>query len=127
INKAIRDFFAGYSPEVRRIAARLRDFVVEVAPGANEQLELSFKLIAYGYGPKYEDMIGAIAPFKAHVNLNLYKGIELPDPENLLEGTGKMHRHVRINCPADIENPHLRRLLEAAVAAAKARHARTPR
>jgi hypothetical protein len=124
MNKAVREFLAEYSPDVRKLATILRDFVLEGAPDATEQVDLSSKMIGYGYGPKYEDMIGAIAPFKSYVNLNLYKGTELPDPAGLLEGTGKLHRHVKIKSPNDVQDPHLRQLFQAAVAAAKARRAR---
>jgi len=127
MKKAVKDFLAEYSPEVRKLATILRDLVLEVAPDAEEQVDLSSKMIAYGYGPKYEDMIGAIAPFKSYVNLNLYKGTELADPAGLLEGTGKLHRHVKIKSPSDLENPLLRKLAEAAVAACKARRARAGR
>jgi len=39
--------------------------------------------------------------FKAHVNVGFFRGAELNDPEGLLEGTGKLMRHVKLR-PADI-------------------------
>jgi len=48
------------------------------------------------------------------VNLGFYYGADLPDPEGLLQGTGKLLRHVKIREPKAIRSRALRRLLEAA-------------
>jgi hypothetical protein len=48
------------------------------------------------------------------VNLGFNYGTELPDPEGLLQGSGKLLRHVKITTPEDLSNPALRRLVEAA-------------
>ena len=34
--------------------------------------------------------------FSAHVNIGFYRGASLPDPSGLLEGAGKLMRHVKI-------------------------------
>ena len=34
--------------------------------------------------------------FSAHVNVGFYRGAGLPDPSGLLEGAGKLMRHVKI-------------------------------
>lgn len=39
--------------------------------------------------------------FQAHVNVGFFRGAELPDPEGLLEGTGRFMRHVKLR-PAAI-------------------------
>lgn len=39
-------------------------------------------------------------------------GAELPDPENLLAGTGKLYRHCKIKSVQDLSNPHLIKLLQ---------------
>ena len=58
-----------------------------------------------------------IALHNDHVNLGFSQGAQLPDPEGLLEGPGKMMlRHTKIAEPEDLEKPALRRLLEAAKA-----------
>jgi hypothetical protein len=55
-----------------------------------------------------------IALHKDHINLGFNQGAELPDPEGLLEGPGKMLRHTKITSSEDLQDPALRRLLEAA-------------
>ncbi len=58
--------------------------------------------------------------FKAHVNLGFFRGAEFADPDNLLQGTGKLMRHVKLSPDdtdaADIDAAALQRLIEAAYA-----------
>jgi hypothetical protein len=52
--------------------------------------------------------------FSAHVNVGFFRGVDLPDPQRLLEGTGKAMRHVKVRPGVDVESDALRRLIEAA-------------
>jgi hypothetical protein len=115
--KAVKEFLAPYSPNLREIAMKTRDLILDIIPNAVEQVDPNSKIIAYGFGLKMADIVCAIAPHTAHVNLMFSKGTELPDPEGLLEGTGKRARHVKLKSPEDLKHPGVRALLEAAVAA----------
>ncbi len=55
-----------------------------------------------------------ISMHKSHIDLGFNYGSELPDPEGLLQGTGKLFRHLKITTPEDLARPAVRRLLEAA-------------
>jgi len=59
----------------------------------------------------------AIMPAKAHVNLQLFGGAQLPDPHGLLEGTGKGMRHVKCRSVADARRAGLLALIRAAAKA----------
>jgi hypothetical protein len=39
------------------------------------------------------------------------RGAALPDPEGLLEGTGKSVRHVKVRTVADVKRPALKKLV----------------
>lgn len=54
--------------------------------------------------------------FKAHVNVGFFRGAELPDPEGLLEGTGRFMRHVKIKPGQAVDARALRGLIDAAYA-----------
>lgn len=112
--EALHEFIASYHPEVQELVLALRALVLRVLPSAIEQVDPPSKIIAYGTDRTYAGLICAIAPFKAHVNLMFARGAELPDPDHLLEGTGKRARHVRVKARAEVENPALRTLLEVA-------------
>ena len=59
--------------------------------------------------------------FKEHVNVGFYRGADLPDPARLLEGSGKMMRHVKIGPGKPVNETALIALIEAAYADMKAR------
>lgn len=112
----IEHLLADTAPEVRAISERLRALILDVLPGAVEWVDLGNRVAAYGTARRMRDLIFAIAPHGAHVNLQFADGVELPDPEGLFEGTGKRIRHVKNRSTNDVERPALRALVEAAVA-----------
>ena len=59
--------------------------------------------------------------FRAHVNVGFFRGAEIPDPEGLLEGTGKYMRHVKLRPGGDVDTTALTRLIEIAYADMKRR------
>ncbi len=52
--------------------------------------------------------------FKAHVNVGFFRGAELADPAGLLEGTGKVMRHVKLRPGNAIDATALSKLIHAA-------------
>jgi hypothetical protein len=87
---------AAASPQVAAIAVSLRAEVRQAVPDAREQVDPADGLIAYGRGRRLRDMLFAIVPHTAHVNLQLADGADLPNPDGIIEGTGKRVRHVKI-------------------------------
>ena len=48
-------------------------------------------------------LIGGIFPYRQHVSIEFSNGVDFPDPEGLLEGKGKMRRHLKVFNTQDIE------------------------
>lgn len=48
---------------------------------------------------------------KEHVTFAFLRGAVLPDPEKLLEGTGKGVRHVKLRSVADVTKPGVKKLV----------------
>jgi hypothetical protein len=115
-NQAVTDFLAGYAPEVRELALAARTFVPKMIPEIIEMVDIKARLIAYGYSPKYADIVCIIMPTKAGVNLGIAYAMQLPDPQKILQGTGKLHRHVKLKQPSDLQAPAVKALLQAALA-----------
>lgn len=63
---------------------------------------------------------GYVNVFRSHANVGFFLGAELPDPARLLEGAGKLMRHVKLNPEAALNAAALRRLIDAAYANIKA-------
>jgi hypothetical protein len=59
--------------------------------------------------------------FKAHVNVGFFRGAEIADPGGLLEGTGKLMRHVKLRPGRGVDAAALRGLIEAAYTDMKTR------
>lgn len=72
--------------------------------------------IGYGTGTGYKGLVFTVAPASKHVTLGIAGGASLPDPAGLMEGGGKVHRHVKIRTAADLAQPELAALLDAALA-----------
>lgn len=59
---------------------------------------------------------GYVNAFNAHVNVGFFHGADLPDPDRLLEGTGKRMRHVKLRPGVAINSTALGRLIQHAYA-----------
>ena len=57
---------------------------------------------------------GYVNAFTAHVNVGFFRGAELADPAQLLVGTGKYMRHVKLRPEDDIDATALVELVETA-------------
>lgn len=114
MNVTVEDFLTPYSPEVHELAQQTRNLVRSVMPDAVETVRPGRNIISYDIGSSMADWICYIAPFKGHINLGFFRGTELPDPQHLLQGTGKLLRHVKISAVDDVSRPNLRALLESA-------------
>ena len=98
------------SPELAQLVVELRAFVRETLPSAREVVKWS--------NPNYEirGLIAYLAVSSGHVRLGFWNGAHLPDPEGLLEGTGKDLRHVKLSPYRPIPKYGLHELLRAAAA-----------
>lgn len=113
----ITDFVAGYAENIQHKVLLLRKRLLALLPEVDEQLDLPAKMIAYAYGQKYNQLICVLIPSKKGLKLGFNEGVHLPDPEGLLEGTGKISRYVVISSEAMIQSDALKNLILAAYAA----------
>ena len=56
-----------------------------------------------------------LMPQKGYLNLGFYHGAALPDPDGLLEGSGKALRHVKLASLDEVGSLAVRRLIESAI------------
>jgi len=102
--------------EIQPIGWRLREIIFGIDPKAVEVVRLGDQAATYGVGPKkMSEGYVYIIPHRKWVNLGLYKGAVLPDPDGIMEGTGKKLRHVKVRTLVDAERPELRKLIMEAV------------
>lgn len=111
-------FFAGYTPDVQAISWKLRAMVKGGMPVANEVLFARHNHIGYLFTESVHDRVCYICPLRDYVRLGFDFGGQLADPGQMLEGTGKRMRHVKVRTLKEADNPALNQLVEAAWAEA---------
>jgi hypothetical protein len=122
VPKELSDFLAPYDERVQSLALQLREVVLhELAPPHEYIFAMRAKvMLLYGSSEKViGDGICSIAVFRQHVTLTFVEGIELDDPRQLLRGSGKIMRHLRIAGVDDLASEELRGFLRQARALAR--------
>jgi hypothetical protein len=110
-----RGILADTPGPITQLALQARALIFDVLPQTVEVVWPHQKTAGYGTGPKkMTEQFIWLAPQTRHLVFGFYYGTELAAPEGLLEGTGRLMRHVKVRNDADLANPELRRLIEAA-------------
>jgi len=85
-------------------------------PDANELLYHTHALTSvYTVSEKLGDGFCHIPIYTAHLNLGFNKGTLLDDPHSLLQGTGKLIRHIPISSEKDFNNKKVKSLIQHAI------------
>jgi hypothetical protein len=113
IEAEIDRLLAEHTPNVQAVTRAVRGVVLREMPDADERVDFGNKLIAYGWSMRMRDLLFAIIPHSAHVNLQLADGAELADPTGIVEGTGKRIRHVKLRSIDQANSEPVRALIRA--------------
>jgi hypothetical protein len=115
--RAFDDLIGAYPPGVQTLALQARTLLFELLPGAEESVDSSGPYVSYGYGPGYKGVVCYMTISRTGVKLGIAGGAALDDPHGLLEGSGKVHRHVALRAPADLRRRGLKPLVRAGLSA----------
>jgi hypothetical protein len=114
-SSVFEEMVTAYPAKIRELALASRALIFDVLPRTVEVVWPRQRTAGYGTGPKkMTEQFCWLAPYPEHVVFGFYYATELPAPEGLLEGTGRLMRHVKIRTHADLENLALRRLVTVA-------------
>lgn len=106
-------------PAIREVARRACDAVLAIFPDAlvtvDDQNTRFGTTIGFGTTTGYKGLRFTVTPQRAHVTLGIARGADLSDPSKLMEGTGKVHRHVKLRHPQDLDRPELHQLMAQAM------------
>jgi hypothetical protein len=119
--RQLAQFIAKFTPQMARLIRAARRKMRARLPHAVEMVYDNYNFFVIGYGPnvRTSDAIFSLAAYARGLRLFFLQGRGLPDPEGLLEGSGKKVRSVRIESAAALDSPRLRALVGAALARAK--------
>jgi uncharacterized protein DUF5655 len=115
MDKDVEDFLSSREPAIAALARHVSEVILGLLPEAT--ISTDSENIGFGLGTGYKGLIFTVAPHREHVTLGLAGGASLPDPTGLLEGSGKVHRHVKLRGLADVDRPELLALMRSAIAA----------
>lgn len=110
-----------YPPDVQTLASAARRWLGKLLPRVEETVDSSAPVIGYGYGPGYRGTVCTLILSQSGVKLGLVRGSELADPRGLLEGSGRVHRHVQLHTLSDLRKAGVSQLVKAAHKAWKGR------
>lgn len=104
------ELLADVDEELQEVAHAARLLVRGIAPRAEERVEPSWG--GYLLFQSGGVTVCFLSAHQRHVSLGFSQGTSLPDPEGLLQGSGKNQRHVKLRALEDV--PRVRGLVEAA-------------
>ena len=119
--KQLEGFVAKFEPATARLIRECRAAVRSLLPTAVELVydNYNFFVIGYSTTERPSDCIVSIVAAANGVGLSFYYGASLPDPEHLLQGSGKQNRFVRLPSVETLRLPAVLALINAAIAQAE--------
>ncbi len=117
-NDELRELVARLQPQHEALYLATHALVLEAVPDVRFEADLVDGSVGYGarqYGYGGWGM-AALQVHKGWVSLFFMQGVDLPDPDGVLEGSGKVLRHVKLRSVEALETraQALRTLLVAA-------------
>lgn len=107
--KNVDEYNKSLPPEQAEIVSSLRQLVRGAAPTASE----AFKWAQ----PVYEENgpFAYIKAFKSYVNFGFWRGVDIPDPQGILQGGGTKMKHIKLASAKDIRKKAFQNMVRAAV------------
>jgi hypothetical protein len=96
---------------VKALAPKAEEIAYQSKPPRSKSA--MWKIVRYAVDD--EPVVG-IGTFATYATMFFYRGRELEDASELLEGSGKAARFLRLRTPADASRPDVRRLVRKAFA-----------
>ena len=90
----------------------LREIILGLAPSISEEVKYGGILFSV------EQPFCGVFSYAKHVSLEFVVGASLPDEYKMLEGEGKLRRHIKLSSAQDISEKHVREYLLLALKAA---------
>ena len=105
------------SPEMAKLTKAVLAKLRPRFPGAVEMVYDKKNSLVIGFCPdeRPSNVITSMAVYTKWINLYFFEGDDLPDSEGLLQGTGAIVRHIRLDGAADLDRPAVKALIAAAL------------
>jgi hypothetical protein len=119
--KQLQGFIEKFEPKHQALIRAMRKALRKRMPSANELVwdNYNFFVVAYSGTERPSDSIVSIAAAANGVGLSFYRGATLPDPQQILLGSGVQNRFLRFESAKTLLVPDVDALINAAIAQAK--------
>ena len=117
MNKQLAGFIAKFDPAIAKLVRSARSVLRERYPTAIELVYDNYNALAIGYSPteRTSDVLFSLAVYPRWIDLYFMYGRSLPDPEKILQGSGKQGGFVRLDDLSVLDRPAVKALMAAAV------------
>ena len=114
----LRQFIEKFEPDHQTLIRAIRRKLRKRFPTATEMAYDNYNFFVIGYSPteRPSDAVVSIAAGANGVGLCFINGARLPDPQQVLVGSGNQTRFIRLPSAAVLDRPEVTSLLAAAVA-----------
>src|SRR4051812_48130850 len=118
--KQLAGFIARFSPAVAKEARAALARMARLLPAGSVRMvydNWNGLVVGFGPGERTSDAVVSILVVADHVTLCFIDDApSLPDPEKLLQGSGNVVRHIRLDSARDLDRAPIKALIAAAVA-----------
>jgi hypothetical protein len=120
-NQQLESFLSRYTDDIAGATRQALRHLRRRVPGATEMVYDNYNALAIGFGPSGtpSEVVFSIVAYPRWVTLFFLQGAGLPDPQNLLQGSGVRVRHIVLTTPQVIGSPAVDALIGQALRAAK--------
>lgn len=101
--------------DLEQLTETLQALITEAIPDATSLTKYGGTLYTLSADTKEGQFCGVFT-YQQHVQLSFSQGATLDDPDNLLEGTGKLRRHINFTSADKINKIQLTALIKRAAA-----------
>lgn len=117
VEEQLQSFIDKFDPAHQAVIRAVRKTLRKRLPTANELVWDNYNFFVIGYSPteRPSDSFFSIAAAANGVGLAFYRGATLPDPHQVLLGSGSQNRFVRLESAKTLERAEIVALMSAAM------------
>lgn len=106
---------ASHAPAVQAAVRAVEAVIREALPDVVVRYDAGNGLLAFGRSMGMRDLLFALIPHAGWVNLQLADGALLPNPDGLIEGTGKRICHIKVRSQEQATSTPVRAAIRAQI------------
>lgn len=112
----LQAFIAKFDPDNQLLIRALRAALRKRLPGCTELVWDNYNFLVIGYSPteRPSDYVVSIAACAGGASLSFNRGAELEDPDEVLQGSSKVNRFIRLPSVDILARPEVERMIARA-------------